>query len=174
MRERDGPEVRAVVREGAAKPSPEALRSLEAADLIVICPSNPYVSIDPILELEGVTDVLRRAPVVAVSPIVRGSAIKGPLAAMLQTLGGRQPSAAAVLAHYRQLSGEVERASIAGFVVERGDEVDIEPATDADKTRILATDIVMRDVADRARLAREVLSFARSLDAPRSHDQTPQ
>jgi LPPG:FO 2-phospho-L-lactate transferase len=117
--------------------------ALRGAEVVVIGPSNPYVSIDPILSLPGVREAVFARPVVAVSPIVGGKAVKGPLAQMIPDLDGVAPSAAAVAAHYPRLSG---------MVAERGDTV---PGL-----RVLATDTVMRDVADSERLAREVLDFA--------------
>ena len=70
-----------------AKPTQEALIALEEADAIVICPSNPFVSINPITSLDGVKKILERKYVVAVSPIIGGKAVKGPLGKMLRELG---------------------------------------------------------------------------------------
>ena len=131
---------------GAARASAAVLDAIDAADVVVIGPSNPYVSIDPILGLDGVRAALARRRVVAVSPIVGGRAVKGPLAAMIEALAGRAPSAAAVAAHYGEL--------VRGWVVERGDEVP-GPAH--------ATATVMHDRPARARLAAEVLAFAEAL-----------
>jgi LPPG:FO 2-phospho-L-lactate transferase len=75
---------------GAAAPAPGVLAALADADVIAIAPSNPYVSIHPILAVEAIRDALanRRAPVVAVSPLIGGRAVKGPAAAMLERLAG--------------------------------------------------------------------------------------
>lgn len=75
--------------DGDATPAPGVIASIEHADVVILAPSNPIVSIGPILAVPGVRDALRarRAPVVAVSPIVGGAAIKGPAADMLRTLG---------------------------------------------------------------------------------------
>jgi LPPG:FO 2-phospho-L-lactate transferase len=85
-------DVDGIVLEGAetAEPAPGALDALEAADLIVIAPSNPYVSIGPILAVEGIRQAIvnRRAPAVAVSPLVGGRAVKGPADRMLARLAG--------------------------------------------------------------------------------------
>jgi LPPG:FO 2-phospho-L-lactate transferase len=83
-------------------PAPGVLEALHAADGIVICPSNPFISIDPVLAVPGVRAALRTAsaPVVAVSPIVQGEAIKGPTAKMFRELGF-VPSPAAVAERYR-------------------------------------------------------------------------
>jgi LPPG:FO 2-phospho-L-lactate transferase len=147
VRRRAVPAVTAVWSDGSAETTPEVLAALAAADVIVIGPSNPYVSIDPILGLHRVRDTMR-APVVAVSPIVGGQAVKGPLATMIPQLAGAPASAAAVAAHYGDL--------LAGIVLERGDEPP--PGLPA-----LATATIMGDRADRARLAREVLAFAAAL-----------
>ena len=137
-----------------ADPSPEAIAALDSAGAIVICPSNPFVSIDPILSLPGVREALlaRAGPIVAVSPIVGGQAIKGPAAKMLAELR-LDVSARAVAEHYQGL--------IAGFVL---DAVDSALASELESTglSVLVTDTLMRSTADRARLAREVLDFAQS------------
>ena len=70
-----------------AKPSPEVIFALEEADVIVICPSNPFVSINPIISLDGIKKILERKYVIAVSPIIGGKAVKGPLGKMLGELG---------------------------------------------------------------------------------------
>jgi LPPG:FO 2-phospho-L-lactate transferase len=131
---------------GPADASPEALEALERATLVVIAPSNPFVSIDPILSLEGVRERVLDRPCIGVSPLVSGKAVKGPLAAMIPALTGEAPSAAAVAAHYGDLLGAI--------VVERGDAEPMRP-------RAFEASIVMRGRADRARLAGEVLGFAR-------------
>lgn len=86
----------------AARPAPGLTEALAAAERIVVCPSNPFISIDPILAVPGVRQALvdAAAPVVAISPIVGGEAIKGPTAKMFRELGVR-PSPAAVAARYR-------------------------------------------------------------------------
>src|SRR5581483_11744174 len=114
VRRRAQPAVRAVRFAGAAVAAPGVLAAIDEAGVVVIGPSNPYVSIDPILSLDGVRAALARRKVVAVSPIVGGRAVKGPLAEMIQSLAGRTPSAHAVAAHYGAL--------VRGWVVERGDE----------------------------------------------------
>lgn len=142
---RGEPRVTALDYEGSRLPTPEVLGALSEADLVVIAPSNPYVSIDPILTLEGVRSRVEARPTIAVSPIVRGRAVKGPLASMLRDVGGMEPSAGAVVAHYRGLLGAI--------VVESGDEPGLGIPT-------LATSTVMGARDDRARLSRELLDFA--------------
>jgi LPPG:FO 2-phospho-L-lactate transferase len=112
-------------------------------------PSNPYVSIDPILTLSGVRECLLDKLVVALSPIVRGRAVKGPLADMIRVLAHEDATPGAIVRHYDGL--------LSGIVVERGDEGFVDDAA------VLGTDTVMGGADDRARLAREVLAFAETL-----------
>jgi LPPG:FO 2-phospho-L-lactate transferase len=139
----------------AACITPEGKLAVEAADVIVIAPSNPIVSTGPILALPGVRAALtaaagRGTPIVAVSGIVGGRALRGPADRMLATLG-HEPTALGVARIY---AGIVDR-----FVL---DTVDRELATEIEtlgmRTRV--TDTVMTDDAARARLAAEVLEFA--------------
>jgi len=138
---------------GSAFPTEQVLAALGAADVLVFCPSNPFVSLDPILSLPGVRERVGRKGAVAVSPIVGGQAIKGPAAKMFAELG-MEVTAASVAAHYAGL--------LRGFVL---DEVDAElkPSIESDTLQVLVTNTVMRSDADRARLAREVLDFAATL-----------
>lgn len=140
-----------------ARPQPDFMAVLGEPDLraIVITPSNPFVSVDPILNLAGVRDALRgaRAPVVAVSPIVAGLAIKGPAAKMMAELG--MPSTAlAVAEHYGDL--------LDGFVLDHGDQ-DQADGVAALGLKPLITKTVMESLEDRENLAREVLAFAGDL-----------
>ena len=141
--------VMAIRFEGDPPPSAEVLGAIESADAVVICPSNPYVSVDPILTLRGVREALSRKPVIAVSPIVGGKAIKGAAAKMMVELGKGEPSAALVARHYGDL--------LTAFVVERGDDIDI-PGL-----RVHATSTVMASAEDKRRLAAEVLDIAAAL-----------
>ncbi|TVQ55337.1 MAG: 2-phospho-L-lactate transferase [Rhodobacteraceae bacterium] len=138
----------------AARPTPETVAALTDAALgaVILCPSNPYLSIDPMLAIPGFRDLLAatRAPKVAVSPIVGGAAVKGPLAKIMAEKGV-EPSPAAVAAHYGDL--------LDVFVV---DEADADaPVVGARK---LVAPTVMRSLADRVALARVVLDAA-GLDA---------
>lgn len=148
VRRRGAPQVSRVWSTGPAAPSPLVLDAIAGADLVVIGPSNPYVSIDPILGLDGVRAAIARRPVIAVSPIVGGRAVKGPLAPMIETLAGRPPSPAAIAAHYGDL--------LTGLVIEHGDEA-------PDGIACLPERTVMTSREDRARLAAEVLRFAEVL-----------
>jgi len=136
-----------------ALPAPGVLEALQAADLVVICPSNPWVSIDPILEVPGIGQALGTCPLVAVSPIIGGQAVKGPAAKMYAELG-IQPSALSVAHHYRDL--------LSGFVMDRLDE---DQAHDVRELgiRTWVTETLMKTVADRARLGKEVVDFGLSL-----------
>ena len=145
VRRRAEPPVRAVHFEGGRTPARGAVEAIDACDVVVVGPSNPYVSIDPILCLDGMRETIARKPVVALSPIVGGAAIKGPLASMIRELTGEAASAGAVARHYRGL--------LRAIVVERGDEATVAAIP------VLGSSTVMRSRDDRLRLAREVLAF---------------
>ena len=140
----------------AAKPAPGVLDEIKSADMIVICPSNPWVSIDPILKIEGIRNAIKKKVVLAVSPIIAGKAVKGPAAKMFEELG-ITPSSLAVAEHYREL--------IQGFVVDQQDQAlvqDIVASFDA-RIRILQADTLMKDRPDRIRLAGETVIFGSQL-----------
>ncbi len=143
----DAVELRGVER---AEPSDAVLEAVAEADAIVIGPSNPVISIGPILALPGMREALRaaRAPVVAVSPFVGGQSIKGPTQPFCEQ-AGIELSAAGIARAY----GDV----IDGVVAD-------EPSGTAAE---LVTDTLMETHADRARLAREVLDFSASVRATR-------
>ena len=145
-----------------AELNPHVVAAFQASDLIavVICPSNPYVSIAPILEVAGSLDSLYAvsAPVIAVSPIVGGSALKGPAAKMISELGDK-PSAEAVAAHYEFLAD--------GFVLDQIDCAEAE-AIRARGLRVLVTNTVMNTHADKARLAAEIMAFAEEFSGVRA------
>ena len=134
-----------------ATPTGAVLAAISGADAIVICPSNPVVSIHPILALPGLREAMAHssAPKVAVSPIVGGRALKGPADRMLSSLG-HEVSATGVAKIYAGL--------VDGMVVDSIDEGERE-AIEAIGMRVLATGSVMRDATDRARLASETLQF---------------
>ncbi len=138
----------------AAQPSPQVLAALDRADAVVLCPSNPYLSLDPILLLPGLAERLRAfpGPVVAVSPIVGGQAIKGPAAKIMPELGV-EPSALAVAQH---IAGRIR---LDGFVLDAVD-AHLADAVAALGITPLVTDTIMRDAASKERLAREVLALA--------------
>lgn len=149
------PVIRSIQFEGidSAQPSQEVVSILRDAHLIVFCPSNPFVSLDPILALPAMRRIITasRAPKVAVSPIVGGQALKGPAAKMLRELD-LEVSAVSVARHYQDL--------VTGFVLDRQDQA-LEPAiADELGMRALVTNTIMSSDDDRIRLAREVLEFA--------------
>ena len=157
------PVVTAVRFEGAsaAQASPGVIEALNDPDLsaIIICPSNPYLSIDPILAVNDIRRALESAaaPIVAVSPIIGGKAVRGPTSKIMAELGV-QPNTFAIASHYRGL--------IDGLIVDEAD---------GDETARLdvpaqTTATLMRSLDDRIRLALEALDFAATLTRS---DRTP-
>lgn len=145
------PSVWGIRFEGAetALPAPGVREAIRAADAILIAPSNPFLSIDPLLAVPGLRATLGEAsaPVVAVSPIVGGKAVKGPTAKLMAELG-LEVSNASIAAHYDGL--------IDGLVVHDGDD---EP----EGVRIARTDTMMCDDRDRLRVADAALMLAASI-----------
>jgi len=138
-----------------AKPAPGTRAAIDQAEAVIICPSNPWVSIDPILQifsplLSGERQRGEGIPIIAISPIIGGKTVKGPAAKMYRELG-IQPSALAVANHYRGL--------LTGFVM---DKIDIELAKDLE-VQTLVTDTLMKSSEDRRRLAQEVLHWIGAL-----------
>lgn len=136
-----------------ARPVPEALGALQACDMVILAPSNPWVSIDPILSVPGYRQLLAEKPVVAVSPLIGGKALKGPAAKIVRELG-ETPSASVVAAHYRDF--------LDGFVF---DHQDIHEFEKIEGWRIipLVTDILMKNRGDRIRLSQETLTFCETI-----------
>jgi LPPG:FO 2-phospho-L-lactate transferase len=161
-----GPAVRGFQYAGAedARLPEEALDALHAPDLeaVVIAPANPYHAIRPILEVGGLRELLRQrgAPVIAVTPIIGGKAVKGSAGKMMRELG-RDPSALGVAAEYRRL--------IDGFVLDRVDEP-VAASIASLGMRVLAVRTLMRSVEDRVALARAVLDFAAAIREARALD----
>jgi LPPG:FO 2-phospho-L-lactate transferase len=129
-----------------ARPAPGALEAIKEADAVVICPSNPWVSIQPILAVAGIKSALEAKLVIAVSPIIGGKTVKGPAAKMYRELG-ITPSALAVAEHYHGL--------LKGFVLDKTDAELAEKIT----VQTLVTNTLMRHLTDRAQLANDVLNF---------------
>jgi LPPG:FO 2-phospho-L-lactate transferase len=154
VRRQCAPSVQEITFAGAktAQPHPDFLAALANQNLrmVVICPSNPFISIDPILGLPGVREALRAcpAPVVAVSPIIGGKAVKGPTAKMMAELG-LPVGAAAVARHYGDILDH--------YVI---DEVDTAAIENLDLP-LTATRTLMETLADRDALARAVLAAGR-------------
>jgi LPPG:FO 2-phospho-L-lactate transferase len=139
---------------GAARPTPDLSEALASGSLeaVVICPSNPFISIDPIFAVPGVRAAIAAcpAPVIAVSPIICGRAVKGPTAKMMAELG-LPTIARAVAEHYDRL--------LDGFVLDHAD-ADQAAAIDVP---CLAARTLMASEEDKRTLAAEVLAFARRL-----------
>ena len=158
VREGCRPTVTGIAFEGVerARPNPLFLETLcdPALWAVAICPSNPYLSVDPILAIPGVRTAIEAcpAPVVAVSPVVGGRAIKGPTAKIMRELGVPATSTA-IARHYKAL--------IDGLVLDRGDAAEAEGLSRPS----LVTKTVMTSLEDRIALARTVLDFAAQLDS---------
>ena len=159
VRRRQRDEVRGVDLRGIenARPTDAVLEAVSGSDIVVFCPSNPVVSLGPILSVPGMREALAAvpAPKVAVSPIVGGRALKGPADRMLSSLG-HEVSSAGVAALYKGI--------LDGMVIDRSDEGqrgDVEALGMA----VLSTEAVMHDPPDRERLAREVMEFGAGLGA---------
>ena len=154
VHQRQAPEVREVRLVGDPTPTTAVDEAIEAAEVIVIGPSNPIVSIGPIVSgpIAGLVEARARAgiPVVAVSPIVGGVALNGPADRMLVSLG-HESSAPGVARIYRDLATH--------FVLDTLDAA-LEPEIAHLALRTLVTDTVMADHPGRERLARTILEFA--------------
>ncbi|MDQ1498242.1 MAG: 2-phospho-L-lactate transferase [Actinomycetota bacterium] len=153
VRERAQPPVAGVRFEGAAeaRPGPAVLEALREADAILLCPSNPVISIGPILALPGVRDALRarREQVVAVSPIIRGATVKGP-ADRLMAAAGIEVSCAGVASIYADLCGTL-----------LVDDSDADRVGDVERhgVRAAVAPILMRDADGAEALARRALDL---------------
>ena len=163
VREKCAPIVTGFQYDGTARArtNPEILAALSAPTLraVVICPSNPFISIDPILALAEIKPALRdcTAPIVAVSPVVGGTSLKGPTAKMMQELG-KAVSAETIARHYGEL--------IDGFVLDPVDAA-LEQAVRDNGMSTLVTPSIMNTLDDKIRLAKEVFAFAASLTKSR-------
>lgn len=148
------PPVREVVLPDDVRATPQVIATLEKADVVVIAPSNPFVSIAPILNTYPLRALLQDLPevVVAVSPIVGGTAVKGPAARMMQTQG-LPVSPASIADYYGDL--------IDGLLYDVQDD----GALDGHTTPARSGDTMMVDAASRERVARDVLAFAADLVA---------
>lgn len=130
----------------------EASHALDHAEVIVLCPSNPYVSLDPILSVGDMRQRLQRAavPVIGVSPIIAGQALKGPAAKMMRELGA-MISPLTVADHFMDI--------LDGFVIDRQDET----VANAVGMPVLVTETIMHSLASKQQLASEILQFAQEL-----------
>ncbi|MCY3883703.1 MAG: 2-phospho-L-lactate transferase [Gammaproteobacteria bacterium] len=155
VRRRCEPTVSAIEYQGGAVARLNLELDLESVSKVILCPSNPYLSIDPLLSISELAEFLQgtSVPVVAVSPIVKGLALKGPTAKMMRELG-IQPSATTVASHYRDL--------ISGFVL---DQEDAEHSAEICRMGLRTAEFqtIMRTFDDRVQLARDVLGFCETL-----------
>lgn len=150
------PIVKKILFEGArnALPAPGVLQSINAASWVIICPSNPWVSVDPILSIPGIAETVKGKNVVAVSPIVGGKTLKGPAAKMYQEFG-ISPSPLAVACHYEGI--------IKGFIFDKTDgDFDEEILKLGICTHI--TNTIMTDHVTKKGFAKEVIDFCIRLE----------
>jgi LPPG:FO 2-phospho-L-lactate transferase len=149
------PVVRDFLFEGAAasSPAPGVLQAIRTADLVVLCPSNPWVSLDPILAVPGIREALQGSTILGVSPIIGNQAVKGPAAKMFVEMG-MEPSAYSAAAHFRDL--------LQGWMIDNQDG-HLEHRIAELGVRVRMSDILMVDGRDRRRLAAEVLRFGAEL-----------
>ena len=152
VRRRCEPVVRSIRFRGVddAAPAPGVLESIRRATAILIAPSNPYLSVDPILAIPGIKSALAEAaaPVVAVSPLIAGKAVKGPTAKLMAELGVAS-DAASIARHYADV--------LDGLLV---DERDVDVRVPCRSAR---ADTLMQTLTDRARVARAAVDFAETL-----------
>jgi len=149
------PVVRGFTFQGAqqAKPAPGVLQALDDAEMIVFCPSNPWVSLDPILAIPGLREVVRSKRAIGITPMLGRRAVKGPAAKISAELGV-EPSALGVAQHFNDL--------LLGWMIDEQD-ADLTPQIAALGIRVHTTSILMVDRDDRLRLAEELLQFGREL-----------
>lgn len=142
-----------------AQPSPALVKALKnpALEAIVICPSNPFLSIDPILALEGVKSLIKAAgvPVIAVSPIIAGAAVKGPLAAIMRDKA-MDVSPVGIADYYRDI--------VDALVIDNADQ---HLAAGIQGMQVHVTDIMLPDAHCRQRLAEEIIHLAPTLQMHR-------
>lgn len=154
VRHRCEPRIREIRFENIeqAKPSAEIERAIFDADAVIICPSNPFISIGPILAVPGIRLWLEQteATLIAITPIIAGRALKGPAADMLHDLG-HEVSALGVARVYCRIADV--------FVLDEAD-LKLRPAIESLGMRVMMTNTVMSSIEDKQRLAQEVLSAA--------------
>ncbi|MBK8987294.1 MAG: 2-phospho-L-lactate transferase [Chloroflexi bacterium] len=151
------PPVEQVLLPDNVRATAQVTQTLENADIVILAPSNPFVSLDPLLNVYPIREMVMDLPqaVVGVSPIVGGQAVKGPAAKMMQEMG-MAVSAAAVRAYYGDL--------LDGFVYDVQD-----AAAERPSGTTLCVDTMMTNEADRRRLAQDVLMFAQRIIAATAH-----
>jgi LPPG:FO 2-phospho-L-lactate transferase len=152
VRERTDPEVAAVHFNGVddARPAPGVLDAVAGADRVILCPSNPIVSIGPVLAIAGVREALQaHTDVVAVSPIIQGSALKGPADRLLTSLGFRSTASGVA---------ELYRDFCTTFVIDSSDDTEA-AKVEATGMSVVVTDTIMRNDSDSKRLASALLAL---------------
>jgi LPPG:FO 2-phospho-L-lactate transferase len=153
VRRRTEPVVRTIEFSGIAnaRPAPGVLDALQTADAVVICPSNPLISIGPILAVPGIADVLRsrRDRVLAICPLVGGKSLKGPTDKMMRQLG-HEASAPGVARLYREVCGTL--------VIDPAD-ADTRAEVEALDVKTIVCTTIMHTLADKERLALDVLGM---------------
>lgn len=164
VRRRQVDRVSEIQFEGAesARPAPGVLEAIAAASLVVVCPSNPFVSVAPILAVPGILGALlaARASVAAVSPIVGGRALRGPADRMLGWFGPEVTSAGVA-----QLYAERYPGLLRGFVIDHQDEP-LRARIEALGMRVLVTETVMTSDEERVALAQTILDWGETLPRP--------
>ncbi len=157
VRRRCVPSVKGISFHGIehARPAPGLLQSLRAADAVIVCPSNPFISIGPILGVPGIRSVLKEssATVLAISPVIGGKAVKGPTAAMLSQLG-HDVSAAGVAALYEDF--------LDIFIVDREDEA-LAPRIASRGLEVRTAPTLMDTLASKVELARRTIEGLREV-----------
>ena len=150
------PNVRRVLFKGVetAKPAPKVVQSIMKADGIIICPSNPIVSIGAILAIQGIRSALRdtQAPIVGINPIIAGKTVKGPADKLMKSLG-YEPSAIGVARYYKDF--------LDTLIVDNVDRK-LAPTIRSLGIKTVVTQTLMRSMRDKARLARVALSEFKS------------
>jgi LPPG:FO 2-phospho-L-lactate transferase len=139
-----------------AKMTSQVNHAFTEADLIIICPSNPFVSIDPILNLPGILDLVRNKTVVGISPIIGGKAVKGPAAKMFQELLGKEASATNVAAYYQK------KSLLNGFVIDTQDQ-NLKAEISAMGIEVFVTNTMLMDPLLQKEVAARLMDFASHL-----------
>ncbi|MEC9248498.1 MAG: 2-phospho-L-lactate transferase [Pseudomonadota bacterium] len=159
VKEKCGPIIERVVYKGASEASPsegiERLLSDTKLSGIIICPSNPFLSIDPILSVKKIKEKLKNldVPIVAVSPIIAGQSVKGPTSKIMEELGVK-PSALGIAEHYGAL--------ISGFVLDEADRV-LKSKIESLGLKVLVCNTLMKTLDEKVELADNVLQFVSEL-----------
>jgi len=145
------PKVKGFIFKGIeiARPTQEVKQAILTSDAIIFCPSNPFVSIDPILALRGLRNLVDEKFVLCVSPIIKGRAVKGPLAKIFKELG-YEPSAKAVIEHY---------AGIVDCMIIEPDDLNVFKSSDYSSIIIHGADILIKDKSSRIHLARKIIEI---------------